>query len=184
MDSRDKLFNQIIDQVYSGESIMCCFPRRSGKTQLIVDMLNDPLQDDDVVVIVPSRIYGESLQERCRRKIQYKTYKQINSLKGRDNIDCVIFEEPSLFIKPEDFDKAMNLVQALRCQVIFVFTPFRDDPFNSHPLKRLWDTAPYYKYQLNPSGFDWYEKALDNRDTWTETDFQTEVDGNWVAGSE
>ena len=180
---RDKLFAQILDQVYDGENVMCCFPRNAGKTHLIVELLERPLQDSNVLLLVSNRILGKEIIKRCNKKIEIGTYSDAGlvGFRGRTDIDCVIFEDPGPWTKPDVFNQAIDLVKAWRCQVILAFTPFVYDAHNPHPLKVLWDTAPYYKYQMTPSGLDWYEDILVDRDHYTNDDFQSEIEGNWVA---
>ena len=178
---RDKVFDQIIHQAASGCNIMLCAPKRSGKTELLVRLFSE------VEVFLNKKVFYLSLQNAQRQELSRRlgynidgcTFKNFNCLYGKD-IDCVVIEEPYK-VDPLLFNRAIDNVNSRARQVIFVFSPFEYDSKNPHPLKILWDTAPYFKYQISAGTLDWYNDISKSRSSFCENDFQTEIEGNWVA---
>lgn len=176
------LWMTIKDRVENGDNVMCCFARRTGKTDLVVNLIETCLAGKRIVLVVPRKVMGEEVANRLGTKIDIHTYRSTR-LAGLHDVDCVIFEEASNYVNPEDFLRTWELVSRLDCQVIFTMTPFTYDVENPHPLKELWDTAPYFKFQLGPAKSKHYKTIKEQHleDSFTPEAFQTEVLGNWVA---
>lgn len=178
MDIREQLFKQIIGQVAEGHNIMLCAPRRAGKTELAKILCETALKDKNIVHLSLNKALTENLSSRLGRKLKGYTFRTYNNLRGMTDVDCVIIEEPN----HQDFAEAMDVVKALNCQMIFLFSPFSYSGKNPHPLKLLWDTAPWFKYQLSGVNVDeYYGYRRKDRYSWHNALFQTECEGNWVA---
>jgi len=175
---RNNLFDQIAQQASDGHNIMCCFPRRAGKTHLASILINCALVNKKIVHLAINKAYTEALKMQSKNNIESITFYGLNSLYNRSDIDCIIVEEPYK-VKPENFNKAMSIINSLRCQVIFLFSPFVYNSTDPHPLKILWDTAPWFKYQISAGLLDNYDISI--KELYNAVEFQTEIEGNWVA---
>jgi len=177
---KNSLFDQIIMQVANGHNIMCCFPRRSGKTHLASMLIKESLVGKNIVHLTVQKALSEELIRRVGHKIENMTFRSLNRLRGRNNIDCIIVEEPYK-VKVEQFNEAMMMVKELGCQVVFLFSPFEYDSRQPHPLKVLWDTAPWFKYQISAGLLDHYNNPNLRKSDYRPQDWHSEIEGNWVA---
>ena len=75
----------------------------------------------------------------------------------------------------------ISILNQFNCPIIFLFSPFGYDSMAPHPLKELWDTAPWFKYQMSAGSLEHYLKAKKNKDYFAGNQFQNEIEGNWVG---
>ena len=186
--NQDDLFDSIVKQVADGASIMCSFPRRAGKTHLVVRLLEEALSDNKVVLLTPQKVQGQEVCCHLGQKVENKTFRSSVALRGRADIDCLIIEELHGNVKQDQLQETMSTIKGLEaygCQLVFVFSPFEYDSRNPHPLKVLWDIAPYYKYQLSTGSIDRlsasYNQSQKHKGDFIDPYFQTEIEGNWVV---
>jgi len=176
---RNQLFDNISSMVYCQENIMCCFPRRSGKTFLIERLLKEVLYDKEVLLIEPVLSMADCYRGSFKNLDIYSPHMSLDRLRGKQ-YDYVVLEEPT-FIKPQRFIELLPVVSEIADKKIFMFTPCVYEGKNPHPVKVIWDSVPYYKFQLTGSDLPHYEEIVATKHTYSDEVWQTEVEGNWVA---
>lgn len=171
----------ILQKAAEGHSIMCCCPRRAGKTSLVVDLLNGPLKDKDVILVTPQKTASDEVFRRGGRECRAFTDASV-SLLGLE-ADCVIFEETYPYMTEkakESFNRVYEHFSSTNTQVIFFFTPFPYNLIDPHPIKKLWDSTSCLKYQLEPNTE--IVKAIEkDKGSFTAEYLQNEILGNWVG---
>jgi hypothetical protein len=162
--------------VYHGFDVLVCSPRRTGKTKIICDVLEDCVFNDILVVTPRGSAFREEIKKRTKRSNGITFATTDTSITGL-NPEVVIVEEATC-IKEDVLSCLIPFLNNCHVQVIMTMTPIIYNGKNPPLIKRIWDQHDCLKYQMS---LDYSKEKEECKELFANDHWQTELEGNWVC---
>ena len=148
---QEKILFNIAELASQGESVMCTMPRAAGKTTFIKNLLDGPLKEKDTCLACSHIDNGSYDSLINNSNLLVTSQKMLHKAIENKTFDTIIIEDIDSTL---DFSESvLKYIRKQASQYIFIFTPFEyDHGGKTHPVKVLWDAAPWYKFQIAAKG--------------------------------
>jgi hypothetical protein len=159
--------------------VMAVLPRRIGKTDLLVEIANEKAAaGQHLLILAPVKAIWEEVKGRMDPTDNVFFASTAEAIRARE-FDCILVEE---FASVRE--DALGLIFSAMgdTQKILFSSPKIYDHEEPPLAKKLWDIYPAVKFQAGSLYLeDGLDKVHEAKTYYTDDQYQTELEGNWVA---